>query len=70
MSICKGKNKSGNPCKFKSSDGFEGYCKKCYKYKEIFENPDLKDVMIAVKDSKVILRNVIHVGVKECRIKK
>ena len=28
MSICKGKNKSGNPCKFKSSDGFEGYCKK------------------------------------------
>ena len=42
--------------------------KKCYKYKEIFENLILRDVMI-IKDSKVI-RNVIHVGVKECRIKK
>ena len=29
MSICKGKNKSGNPCKFKAKEGEEGYCKRC-----------------------------------------
>ena len=36
MSICKGKNKSGNPCKFKAKEGKEGYCKRCFKYKEFF----------------------------------
>ena len=41
-SICKGISKSNKPCKFKVKEGFEGYCKKCFKYKEIFENPDLK----------------------------
>ena len=40
--ICKGISKSNKPCKFKAKEGFEGYCKKCFKYKEIFENPDLK----------------------------
>tara|TARA_B110000858_G_scaffold185845_1_gene228413 strand:+ start:86 stop:676 length:591 start_codon:yes stop_codon:yes gene_type:complete len=45
MSICKGKNKSGNPCKFKAKEGKEGYCKRCFDYKDIFENPDLKRCM-------------------------
>jgi hypothetical protein len=43
--ICIGQNKKGNPCKYKAKQGFEGYCKRCYEYKEIFENPDLKRCM-------------------------
>ena len=42
MSLCKGFNKKGQPCKFKAKDGLEGYCTRCFKYKEIFENPELK----------------------------
>ena len=34
MSLCKG----FKPCKFKAKDGLEGYCTRCFKYKEIFEN--------------------------------
>ena len=42
MLKCKGFNKKGQPCKFKAKDGLEGYCTRCFKYKEIFENPELK----------------------------
>ncbi len=38
MSLCKGFNKKEQPCKFKAKDGLEGYCTRCFKYKEIFEN--------------------------------
>ena len=38
MSLCKGFNKKGQSCKFKAKDGLEGYCTRCFKYKEIFEN--------------------------------
>ena len=31
MSLCKG---------FQSKDGLEGYCTRCFKYKEIFENEE------------------------------